>query len=332
MPGGIGPLEFYQGTRFSSVDEPQKISLAMFNRVVEKITNDDVTQATKKAYHAVWRCFNRFLLAFDDLPTSWEDKMVLYASFLADVGSASSTVASYMSAIRYMLRHDGIEINNKSCRLSSIIRACKLRNDVVSVKRPLRAGMLKLILDKVNYRYQAKGQPYLAAMYKAIFTSAYFGLMRISELVGKHAVKAADVKVSTNRNKRKVKYLLRSSKTHHPGRKPQSVNLVPDAVGYAAHLCPVKIVTDFLRLRPPRHPGDHLFVFSDNSPVNESHVRAVLKRALLDLNLPAKAYSFHGWRSGRATDLYKRNFSVEFIRDVGRWSKKSTAIYRYFKD
>lgn len=100
---GTNLQQFYQGMRYSSVDEPQKILLTLFNRIVDKITNDDVSQATKEAYHAVWRNFNHFLLCFDDFPTSWEDKMVLYATFLADIGSASSTVASYMSAIRYVL-------------------------------------------------------------------------------------------------------------------------------------------------------------------------------------------------------------------------------------
>lgn len=258
--------------------------------------------------------------------------MVLYASFLADVGCASATVASYMSAIRYVLRHDGVEINNRSCRLSSIIKACKLHNDVVTVRRPLRAGLLKLILQQVDRRYFNRGQPYLASLYKAIFISAYFGLMRISELVGKHAVLANDIHVSTNPGKKKVKLLLRSSKTHHRGRRPQVVDIIPDTTGQAAGLKPVDSIKEYLRMRPPKRRGDHLFVFSDGSPVLESHVRAVLKRMLQDLNLPPKAYNFHGWRAGRATDLYKRNFSVDWIRKAGRWSRKSSAIFAYFKN
>lgn len=85
---------FYDGTEFSSVHEPNKISLELFSRVVERLSNDDIQDSTKKMYHSVWCNFNKFLLSFDDLPTTWEDKMVLFASFLADIGNHSSTVAS----------------------------------------------------------------------------------------------------------------------------------------------------------------------------------------------------------------------------------------------
>lgn len=181
----------------------------MFSRVVEKLSNDDIQESTKKMYHSVWCNFNNFLLTFDNLPTTWEDKMVLYAAFLADIGNSSATVASYMSAIRYILRHDGIKICDSSCKLSSIIRSCKLHNDTITVRRPIRAGLLGLILQKLNEIYLFNGQPFLAMLYKAIFVAAYYGLMRISELVGKHAVKSGDVHISRNPAKQKVKLVLR---------------------------------------------------------------------------------------------------------------------------
>lgn len=209
---GTSAADYYHGTEYSSVQEPHKISLDLFSRIVERLSNDGIQPTTKIMYHSVWCNFNKFLLSFDDLPTTWEDKMVLYASFLADIGSSSSTVSSYMSAIRYVLRHDGIEINNSCCKLSSIIRACKLHNDVITVRQPIRSGLLELILDQVDEIYIKNGQPYLGALYKAVFSSAYYGLMRISELVGKHAIKTGDVHISKNVNKAKVKLVLRSSK------------------------------------------------------------------------------------------------------------------------
>lgn len=88
----------------------------MFSCIVERLENADIQDSTKAMYHSVWCNFNQFLISFDDLPTSWEDKMVLYASFLADIGSCSATVASYMSAIRYVLQHDGLTVSDKVCR------------------------------------------------------------------------------------------------------------------------------------------------------------------------------------------------------------------------
>lgn len=329
---GMQAITFYQDTEFSSDLEPNKISLEMFTRVVERLSNDGIQSSTKRMYHMIWCKFNQFLLSFDDLPTTWEDKMVLYASFLADIGNSSATVSSYMSAICYVLRHDGIEISNTSCRLSSIIRACKINNDVVTVRRPIRSGLLKLILKQVTKMYQDRGQPYLAALYRAIFASGYYGLMRISELVGRHAIMTGDVHLARNNTKNKAKYVLRSSKTLTIGRRPQMIDIYPDCQVLGTSFCPVQIINEYAKVRPPRvNPMAQFFVFSDGSKVKEHHVRSVLKNCLKSLKLPWRSFNFHGLRSGRATDLFKWNYSIGWIRKIGRWSKKSTAILAYFK-
>lgn len=212
----------------------------MFNRIVDKLSNSGISQSTKEMYHRVWCNFNRFLLCFDDLPTTWEEKLVLYASFLADIGNASSTVASYMSAIRYVLRQDDVVLNDNSCKLASIIRACKLHNDVVSVRMLIGFNLHNLIVEEMDKYFLDLGQPYLAALYKAITVAGFYGMMRISELVGKHAVRAEDVKISKNTLKRKVKCILRSSKTHHKGNNPQMIDIIPRPANFRLPCMPIQ--------------------------------------------------------------------------------------------
>lgn len=310
----------------------KRFHLGCSPRLWRNSANDDIRASTKAMYHSLWCNFNKFLLGFDDLPTTWEDKMVLCASFLADIGNSSATVSSYMSAIRYVLRHDGMEINDNNCKLSAIIRSCKLRNDVVAVRRPIRKGLLKLILKSVDKRFSKSGQPYLAILYKALFSATYYGLFRISELVGRHAMMVGDVHVSKNLVKRKVKFIVRSSKTLIKGKKPQAVDVVPDIEDEKTNCDPFILIAEYSRLRPLRsNQMDQYFVFSDGSEVKPHHLRAVLKKALSDLNLPPAVFNFHGWRSGRATDLFKKNYSIAWIKKIGRWSRKSTAVFAYFK-
>lgn len=169
-------------------------------------------------------------------------------------------------------------------------------------------------------------------IYKAIFVSAYYGLMRISELVGKHAVRTEDVHISKNASKFKVKYVLRSSKTLTRGKRPQMIDIYPDYQVFKTPHCPVNIIAEFSMLRPRRtSTASHYFVFSDGSNVKDYHVRSVLKKCIKNLKLPWRSFNFHGYRSGRATDLYKWNFSIDYIRKIGRWSRKSTSILVYFK-
>lgn len=303
----------------------------MFYRIVDKLSNSDVCQATKEIYHSVWCNFNRFLLCFDDLPTSWEEKLVLFASFLADIGTASATVASYMSALRYVLRHDGVDLSDDSCRLASIIRACKLHNDVVTVRMPIGFNLHNLIIREIEEVFMQKGQPYLGALYKAITVMGYYGMMRISELVGKHAILAEDVKISTNLLKRKVKCILRSSKTHHAGNAPQIIDIIPDQGIIGTSVCPFNILKSFSETRPKRvMAGAQYFVFPDGTRVTERHYRSVLRRILGNLGLPQKSFNTHSLRIGRASTLFKRGISVAVIQKLGRWKYVSTAS-KYFK-
>lgn len=327
----MDPRTYYKGTEYSSSTEPEKISLTMFGRIVDRLSNSDVCDATKDMYHKIWCNFNRFLLCFDDLPTSWEEKLVLYATFLADIGNASATVSTYMSALRYVLRHDGIELNDESCQLASIIKACKLHNDVVTVRMPIGLNLHNLIINEIDKVFLSKGQPYLSALYKAITATGYYGMMRISEMVGKHALITEDVKISQNQLKRKVKCILRSSKTHHKGNMPQIVDIVPDMEVLGTALCPFNILSTFSQLRPKRiHPGTQYFVFADGSRVTDRHYRSVLRMILTRLGLPARSFNTHSLRIGRASTLFKRKIPVDTIRKLGRWKTIST-VFKYFK-
>lgn len=256
---------------------------------------------------------------------------MLYATFLADIGTASATVSSYMSAIRYVLKHDDIEVDNNCCKLASIIRGCKLHNDVVSVRLPIGMNLLKLILQEIERDFLSRGQPYLSSLYKAMTTMGYYGLMRVSELVGKHAVAADDVKISKNLLKRKVKVILRSSKTHRHGQSPQILDIIPEPEVLGSSFCPYNVIAYYTQIRPRRtNVKTQFFTFSDGSKVTERHFRTVLLRAIRNLGLPSDSYNTHSLRIGRACTLFKRNVPVTQIRKIGRWKTVSTA-FKYFK-
>ena len=58
----------------------------------------------------------------------------------------------------------------------------------------------------------------------ALFATAYYGLFRIGEITdSQHAVKARDVHIG--QNKRKLLFLLRTSKTHGENVEPQSIKI-----------------------------------------------------------------------------------------------------------
>ena len=106
--------------------------------------------------------------------------------------------------------------------LNAMTCACKLRNDRVKIRLPITKSVLQLLVTQIPEIFS--NQPFLAIMYETLFTTAYFGLFRIGELVeSKHVVKAKDVHIA--KFKSKLKFVLHTSKTHGWGDKPQIIKI-----------------------------------------------------------------------------------------------------------
>ena len=134
----------------------------------------------------------------DVKPINWEDRLTLFVGYLVHGKKRASTIRSYICAIKAVLLDGGIDLNEDKFLLSSLTKACKLVNDQeVRTRRPIHKGILEVILCSVDQHYH--NQPFLAALYKALYTTSYFGLLRVNKLTaGAHAVKARDVKIGEN--------------------------------------------------------------------------------------------------------------------------------------
>ena len=237
-----------------------------------------------------------------------------------------------MSAIKSVLRADGYLWDDNVVLLHSLIRACKLINDRVTCHLPIQSGLMKMLIFEVERLYGGK-QCYLESLYKALFVLAYYGLMRIGKLIeSEHTLKANDIHVGMNKNK--ILMVLRSSKTHGKESLPQKIKITAqnNDAEFRKHrfFCPFSLVRNFLHMQGDYDfDNEFLFIFSGGQAVTQCNVREVLKTLLLDLNLDPSLYGFHGFRSGRATDLFKMQYSISEICKIGRW--RSSAVYRYLK-
>ena len=266
------------------------------------------------------------------MPKTWEDRVSLFIGYKIDNGMQSSTVKSYVSAIKKMLVNDGYPWQDEKVLVGALTKACKLINDRVHTRLPIQCSLLELILFEVQRKYS--NQWYLQVMYKALFGVAYYGLMRVSEVTtSDHVMKAKNIHLARNKDKLMIK--LYSSKTHTTGMKPQTIKVTANQVEksgcYAKRIfCPCQLVSDFMEIR-----GDYdnfqeqFFIFRDSTPVSPLHVRNLLKDCLSSLGLDHTLYGFHSFRVGRTTDLIKYNYSIEEVKRMGRW--RSNTVYRYIK-
>ena len=296
--------------------------------ILERLKWNTTRDSTSKNYYRIWKIFNGFIMKLDKKPSSWEQRLSLFGAYLVESGKQSSTIRSYFSAIRKILDNDGYELKENVLALHSLTKACRLINDKVTIRRPIHRRLMETMLFEVERIF--KDQFYLQILYQTLFILAYYGLFRIGELTeSPHIVKAKDVSIGTNKNK--MQLILYSSKTHAQESKPQVVKISEVKItGRNTFFCPFNLFRKYKKIRGPyKNDNEQLFMFRDRQPVKPSHARNILEQILKRLDLDVNKFTFHCFRSGRATDMIRLGYSIEEIKICGRW--KSNAVYKYIK-
>ena len=184
------------------------------------------------------------------------------------------------------------------------------------------------MLTKLETKYSQ--QSYLECLYKSLFSTMYYALMRVGEVAeSPHAVRVTKVHQSTN--KRKFLLILDSSKTHGRTDRPQELTLdIHDKVKNSLY-CPVQLAKNYSILRPKYNsPTEQFYIFQDYSPVRPENVRKIMRELIDSIGLDSNLYDTHSFRIGRATDMLKAGFTVEQIKRKGRW--RSNAVFKYLRE
>ena len=241
----------------------------MLQNIVDKLKYQSNRKSTEKVYYHIWKSFNQFFIKLDIKPETWEERLVLFVGYLVENNRRSQTIKSYISAIRSVLAKDGVFLNKNKFLLTSLTKACRLKNDKVRTHLPIRKGLLSLLVKSVEQLYPT--QVYLATLYKATLVTAYFGLFCIGEVTkSEHVIKAKDVHIGDNKDK--LLFVLHNSKTHGPDKKPQLVKLtkVHDYLkqdNRQHRLCPFETIHEYLQIRKSHSgPLEQFFVFRDRTP------------------------------------------------------------------
>ena len=191
--------------------------------LLESLKNSKYQESTRKVYHQIWNSFNKFIIRLDSLPRTWEERTSLYCTYLVfEKKLQSSTIKTYVSAIKAVLTDDDYDWCDDKVLLNTITRSCKLKNDIVKTRLPILMGLLNIILFEVKKTYDM--QPYLQTMYITAFLIMYYGLFRVGEIAeSPHSIKAVDIHESRGSNKLLI--VLYSSKTHGRNSAPQKVKI-----------------------------------------------------------------------------------------------------------
>ena len=116
----------------STASSMDRLSTSKIELIIEKLKCHCHRDSTKRTYYQVWKQFNLFINRLDKRPTNLEHSIILFIGHLVDQNKQSSTIKSYLSAIRAVLKIDGTKLNEDLFLVSSLTRACKLSNDRVT--------------------------------------------------------------------------------------------------------------------------------------------------------------------------------------------------------
>ena len=311
----------------------EKISTEQLRLIMERLKANQNRKSTQANYLGIWRVFNKFLLKLEEVPLSWNDRISSFGAYLVDKGYQSSTLRSYVSAIKNILNTDGIELEDDKIMLGTLVKACKLQNDTVYTRLPIRIKLLEQLIFELERVFSTpeNNQPYLELLYKSMLLLAYYGLFRVGEIAsGDHCILARNVQVGQNKNK--ILITLESSKTHGKETRPQTVKIstLSKYRSSKRFFCPFRAMRAYGKIRPEyASDNEQFFVFSDGSPVTPNHIRTVLKGLLKRLNHDPNLYDMHSMRIGMASDMLKQGYTVEQIRFAGRW--RSNAVFKYLR-
>ena len=157
-------------------------------------------------------------------------------------------------------------------------------------------------------------------------------MSEVTKTKGNHAVMVTDMQ--TAMNKRKMLFILRSSKTHGKHTHPQFIKISTKVMGNEQrndkHNCPYQILEEYVAARPPYESiQEQFFVFRDYSPVTGFQMRSTLHKLLNLMQYQASNYNCHSFRQGRSVDLLKYGVPVPIIQKLGRWT--SNCVYTYLR-
>ena len=111
-------------------------------------------------YYGIWKNFNDFFIKLDIKPNNWEDRLVLYTAFLIINNRKSSMVKSYISAIKAVLYNGGVKICEDTTLLSSLTKACNLKNDTVLCTHTHQEKLSPSALNCVNGDVRDSTKPF----------------------------------------------------------------------------------------------------------------------------------------------------------------------------
>ncbi|XP_041442960.1 uncharacterized protein LOC121401588 isoform X3 [Xenopus laevis] len=294
--------------------------MAVGEPLLEELYGKSVSERTLAAYKKAWK---RWQLFCESSKREGSTKDLL--SFLALMyreGKSKAGASATLAAISHFSVAEGRPEIVRSPVISKVIKGwARAEGPRVDEREPIVESRLTLViraLKKVCF------DQFEYMLFRAAFTLAFGGALRLSELVPpskKAAGKGLMDKHVVIQEGKALDYVSRS-KTDQEG-KGRWIGI--EATGKIT--CTVKALVNYRTVRPGG--GQLLLLHKDSSPLSAFQFSQVLKKAVIVNGWDPKKFSSYSFRIGAATEAAMRGECIEKIKKMGRW--KSEAYRKYIR-
>lgn len=250
--------------------------------------------------------------------------IAIFISYCFEQGYAPSTITTYISGISFQHKLHHWTDPTELFVVKKLLEGCRRLRPRSDTRAPITYTVLISICNTLP---SVCFSQYESLLFKTAYLLAYFGLLRVSELVftsnmyATRPLMANDMHIEQDGQALRV--TIRVSKTNQYGN--PTILRIPAAGD--RNFCCVAAVTEYLKVRPDN--ALYFFCHADSSPLTRSQFSGVLSKTIHYAGLPVDKFRTHSFRIGRATTLASQGISNETIKLLGRW--KSNAVQNYIR-
>ena len=150
----------------------------------------------------------------------------------------------------------------------------------------------------------------------AVFTLAFYGFFRASELV--QNLHWSDIVIYSN----KLSVTLHQSKTD-PFRHGVTIQIFPTG----SSTCPVRAMTCYFKLLNGTNAGTPVFSAGRFHPLTQRKLNIVIRHLLKQGGINQLNYASHNFRIGAATTAAAAGLPAWLIKTLGRWNSDAYLTY-----
>jgi integrase len=291
---------------------------------IEKLCEQSISLATKKAYRTDWKLFLEFCdtMNLPALPAN-TDTICLYLASLSEK-SAVSTIVRKVTSISMLHKFSGYDSPTKNEKIATILSGIKRSKQTA----PKKASSINFTIIKKMIA-QCDGT-IMGVRDAAILSLGWSSAMRRSELCN---LKIGDLSFED----RGLLIDIHRSKTDQEGKGCKI------AIPFGSEICPVALTKRWIDRRSsiPLPPNEYLFTSLGNRARGRWHwpsigrlddrmISKIVKRYASFAGLDASNFSAHSLRRGMATEAASRGVPERIISRHTR--HRSIAVLRGYID